>query len=311
MFLRKKIVNQMQAWIEKNEADGSHKEIIDIYNNHKPLARGYKVKYNDSWCAVTVSAAAIACGYTEIIPTECSCQRMIELAAKMGIWVENDAYTPRPGDIILYDWQDSGKGDDTGWADHIGIVETCDGRNIVVIEGNYHDAVGRRQVTVNGRYIRGYITPKYDEEPAKEPEASAPTNTEYYPQYVGNTNSIADALKSLNINSTFVYRKKIAAKNGITNYAGTAKQNIKMLELLKNGKLIKAEASAPTNTEYYPKYAGNTNSIVDALKSLNINSTFAYRKEIAAKNGITLYIGSAKQNAKMLELLKSGKLIKA
>ena len=40
----------------------------------------------------------------------------------MGIWVENDAYTPSTGDMTLYDWDDNGVGDNTGSADHIGIV---------------------------------------------------------------------------------------------------------------------------------------------------------------------------------------------
>lgn len=41
------VVKQAQAWIGLNEYDGTHEGIIDIYNAHKPLARGYKVKYND------------------------------------------------------------------------------------------------------------------------------------------------------------------------------------------------------------------------------------------------------------------------
>ena len=44
------IVKQAQAWVGRKESDGSHKLIIDIYNSHEPLARGYKVKYDDAWC---------------------------------------------------------------------------------------------------------------------------------------------------------------------------------------------------------------------------------------------------------------------
>ena len=43
-----KVVGQAQSWLGYNEADGSHKQIIDTYNAHKPLARGYKVKYTDA-----------------------------------------------------------------------------------------------------------------------------------------------------------------------------------------------------------------------------------------------------------------------
>ena len=74
-----KVVAGAQAWLGRKESDGSHREIIDIYNAHKPLARGYKVTYTDAWCATFVSAVAIKLGYTDIIPTECGCPKMIEL----------------------------------------------------------------------------------------------------------------------------------------------------------------------------------------------------------------------------------------
>lgn len=163
------MIKLAQSWIGKKESDGSHKSIIDIYNGHKPLARGYKVKYTDSWCATTISALAIKLGYTDIIPTECSCQKMIELFKAKGIWIENENRTPKAGDIIFYDWQDSGSGDSKGWSDHVGIVEKVSGSTITVIEGNYGNAVKRRTLAVNGRYIRGYGVPKYDVE--------KPTNT--------------------------------------------------------------------------------------------------------------------------------------
>lgn len=158
------IVRQAQAWIGCKEADGSHRKIIDIYNAHKPLAVGYKVKYTDAWCSTFVSAVAIKCGYTDIIPTECGCGRHIDLFKKKGIWVEADNYKPKAGDIILYDWSDNGVGENTDGADHIGIVEKVIGSTIYVIEGNYSNAVKRRTLQVNSRYIRGFAVPKYDAE---------------------------------------------------------------------------------------------------------------------------------------------------
>lgn len=164
----KNVVAQAQAWLGKNEANGSHREIIDIYNSHKPLAVGYAVKYTDAWCATFVSAVAIKLGYTDIIPTECSCPRMIELFKKKGIWNESDSRVPNPGDIIFYDWDDSGKGDTVGDSEHVGVVEEVVGDTIHVIEGNYSNSVKRRNIRVNGKYIRGYGIPKYDtEKPVK------------------------------------------------------------------------------------------------------------------------------------------------
>ena len=161
MGSRQAMVAKMKSWIGKNEADGSFREIIDIYNSHTPRARGYKLKYSDEWCAGTVSAAAIATGNTNTVPLEVSCHYMIEGAKAKGIWVENDAYVPQGGDIILYDWQDSGAGDNTGNPDHVGVVEYTSGGVIHVIEGNNGEKVARRELSVNGRYIRGFIVPKY------------------------------------------------------------------------------------------------------------------------------------------------------
>jgi hypothetical protein len=161
MGSRQAMIAKMQSWIGKNEVDGSFREIIDIYNSHTPRARGYKLQYSDEWCAGTVSAAAIATGNTNAVPLEVSCHYMIEGAKAKGIWVENDSYVPQGGDIILYDWQDSGIGDNTGNPDHVGVVEYTSGGIIHVIEGNNGEKVARRELSVNGRYIRGFIVPKY------------------------------------------------------------------------------------------------------------------------------------------------------
>lgn len=188
---RSAIVSEAISHIGVKEGSVLHHKIIDRYNARKPLPRGYAVKYTDPWCATFVSYLAIVMGYTDIIPVECGCPQMIELAKKMGIWVEDDSYVPKPGDIPLYDWQDSGRGDNTGTPDHIGIAEKVVNGKTTVIEGNYKDAVGRREIAVNGRYIRGYIVPKYDDEedaetqkqeekPASEPAVDVAHTVEYY-----------------------------------------------------------------------------------------------------------------------------------
>ena len=162
MSARNRILDLARSWLGKNEADESHKEIIDIYNSHRPLARGYEVKYTDSWCAVFVSALSIACGLTDYMPTECSCGRMIELYQNINKWVEKDNYAPTKGDLIFYDWDDDGNGDNEGWPEHVGIVESVSGGILTVIEGNYSDMVKRRQIEINGKCIRGFATPDYE-----------------------------------------------------------------------------------------------------------------------------------------------------
>lgn len=51
--------------------------------------------------------------------------------------------------------------------------------------------------------------------------------------------SFVDGLKSIGVDSSFANRKRIAANNGISNYKGTALQNIKLLNMLKKGMLKK------------------------------------------------------------------------
>lgn len=159
--LREKVLKIMQSWLGYNETNGNYKRIIDIYNSHKPLARGYAVRYSDEWCATAVSAAFIQAGLTDIAPTECSCSRMIELYKAKGRWKEADSYVPKIGDVIMYDWQDNGVGDNTGAPDHVGIVAALNGTSLIIIEGNKGQAVAYRAMTVNGKYIRGYCLPDY------------------------------------------------------------------------------------------------------------------------------------------------------
>ena len=159
--LRQQPVNYLTGYLGIKEGSAEHKAILATFNNSGLCSR-YKMTTKDAWCATAVSVAFIASGLTNLFPcVECSCGNVIELAKKAGIWVEDDAYIPDTGDAILYDWQDSGAGDNTGWPDHIGLVVSASGGKIKIIEGNISNTVGYRTISVNGRYIRGFITPKY------------------------------------------------------------------------------------------------------------------------------------------------------
>ena len=167
--LRTQVVECAKSFLGCKESDGSHRQIIDIYNSQKPLPVGYKVTYTDAWCATFVSAVGVKLGLTDIILPECGCGRMVALYQKAGRWTENDAYVPNPGDIIMYDWQDSGTGDNAGAPDHVGLVVSVSGSTITVIEGNKSDSVSYRNIPVNGRYIRGYCLPNYASKAAAAP----------------------------------------------------------------------------------------------------------------------------------------------
>lgn len=159
--LRMRVVNTAEEYLGYNEFDGSHAKIIDLYNSHEPLAVDYRVKYTDSWCSTFASAVSIRCGFTNIIPTECGCERHIGLFQALGRWEENDNAIPLPGDLIFYDWDQTKPGEATGWSDHVGIVVGTKWPFIKVIEGNKDDSVSYRVLLIGDTQIRGYAKPDY------------------------------------------------------------------------------------------------------------------------------------------------------
>lgn len=160
--LRQKVADIIGAWVGATKGSTKHLEILRIYNGHKPLARGYAVKTTDAYCATTVSAAYIQAGIAEYTGTECGVEKYTQVAKDKGIWVENDAHKPGIGDACVYDWDDTGAGDCTGYADHIGIVTKLGSGTFVVTEGNMSGGkVGTRTMAVNGKHIRGFICPDF------------------------------------------------------------------------------------------------------------------------------------------------------
>ena len=146
------VLNVMRSWIGYSEANGKFRQIIDLYNSHQPLARGYAVQYTDEWCDTAVSAAAIQAGCVDLIGTECGCEKHIEIFKEKGIWIEDGTIVPLPGDIILYNWDCQVQPND-GYSDHIGYVESVSGQMITVMEGNYNEEVAGE--VIQGKYANG------------------------------------------------------------------------------------------------------------------------------------------------------------
>ena len=42
--LRRKVADIINAWDGATRGSAKHLEILNIYNNHKPLARGYRIQ---------------------------------------------------------------------------------------------------------------------------------------------------------------------------------------------------------------------------------------------------------------------------
>lgn len=172
------ILNVARGWLGLSEDDGSFKEILDTYNKHKPLARGYAIKVTDEWCDAFASAVAIKANAVDLIGTEVGCEKHLAIFKKLGIWIEDGSVKPEPGDLILFNWGDKTQPND-GTADHIGYVEEVYDNTFATIEGNVGRKVSRRIIEVGWGPIRGFARPKYAkvEKPTTQPVEPAPEPT--------------------------------------------------------------------------------------------------------------------------------------
>lgn len=262
------MINVMVSWVGKKESDGSHKSIIDLYNSHKPLARGYKVKYTDSWCDATVSAAAIKCNAVDIIGTECGCEQHVKIFKKKGIWIEDGTITPRQGDIILYNWDKATQPND-GYSDHIGLVTYVSGSTITCIEGNKSNAVGYRTLQVGNGNIRGYARPRYISGPViSVPEVKPPAAT-------GSGNVLTAKSKTKFLVSGTGTPNKTCKFMGtctadvlnVRTWAGTNNPTLKSVPSIKYGKSVEVMDAILSNdggTWYYIRINGKTYGFVSA-----------------------------------------------
>lgn len=157
------VIQLAQSYLGTTMGTAAHKGFIDTYNAVLPLPVGYRVTYNDDWCDAFVTFLAIKTGAVDLIGRECGVQRHIDIFKAKGIWIEDGKITPKPGDIITFNW-DFGYQPNDGWADHIGIVEKVVGNQIYTIEGNTDRAVRRRTYAIGNGWIRGFARPKYSAE---------------------------------------------------------------------------------------------------------------------------------------------------
>ena len=111
--------------------------------------------------------------------------------------------------------------------------------------------------------------------------------------------------------------RSVILKSGLFKDVGSYKQG----DTLYNGDILVTRTKGHTvivvsgakksKTKYYPKYTGNSNSIVEALKSVGEDDVSKeHRAEIAKKNGFSNFKFTSEENSKMISLLKKGKLKK-
>ena len=119
----------------------------------QPYWSWYGFSSRVEWCACFVSWCADQCGYIEsgVMSKHSYCPTGVEWFRSRGQWQDRNSI-PVPGSIIYFDW-----GGD-GIADHVGIVESCDGSTVYTIEGNANNACKQLSYAVGDRRILGYGT---------------------------------------------------------------------------------------------------------------------------------------------------------
>ncbi|MDD3264128.1 MAG: CHAP domain-containing protein, partial [Candidatus Nanoarchaeia archaeon] len=118
--------------------------------------RWYGFNSRVEWCAIFVSWVAEQTGYIEsgILPKFSSCNNGVQWFKMLNLWKDN-AYIPKSGDIIFFDWEQD------NIVDHVGIVEKVENNEIFTIEGNSLDECRRNEYDLNSKVIFGYGTPSY------------------------------------------------------------------------------------------------------------------------------------------------------
>lgn len=118
--------------------------------------RWYGFNSHVGWCACFVSWCADQCGYVKagIIPKYANCRDTLRWFQAKNQY-QKVGYVPTAGDIIWFDWNGDGK------ADHIGLVEDSDGKQVHTIEGNSHNMCRRKTYGIRSGVILGYGIPKY------------------------------------------------------------------------------------------------------------------------------------------------------
>ena len=243
-----------RSWVGLSRSAGTHKPIIDIYNSYTPRARGYKVTYTDAYCDTTISAIFIKLKATDLIGgTECGVENHVALFKKAGIWEQDGTIIPKPGYLIIYNWDDTTQPND-GYADHIGMVESVSGNNINVLEGNMNGGkVGRRTIPIGWGYIRGYAKPKYGiKQQQKEPTTIGNISTTIKTPTSNSTIKI-DYAESFNKNiaKTYVTTANLRLRAG----ADTSKP---IITVMPQGSKVKCYGYYTNDWYYvtYDKYTG-------------------------------------------------------
>lgn len=161
---KQKIWNQVLFGITGSNGDIISVALTQIGNvSGEPYWRWYGFNSRVEWCACFVSWCANQAGYIDVgvVPKFAGCCNGAQWFKDRSEWQDN-FYTPNPGDIIFFDWNNKGSsGPQDGLADHVGIVEKVENGKIYTVEGNTSDSCAERQYAVGHYEILGFGIPAY------------------------------------------------------------------------------------------------------------------------------------------------------
>ena len=107
------------------------------------------------WCACFVSWCYKQMGLSEPRFAGCTSGGMAWFTSH-GQWGDRNYTNIAPGDAIFFDWDNSGD------ADHVGIVIGTDGERVYTVEGNSGDACKIKSYPLGSSVIRGYGLMNWD-----------------------------------------------------------------------------------------------------------------------------------------------------
>lgn len=127
---------------------------------------------NQPWCDIFVSWCAAQAGLQDIIPKNAYVPDRMTYYKKLNAFYKRGTYTPKPGDLVLFDFSLNGT------PDHIGFAYEVKGSTLTTIEGNTTkngessngDGVYKKSRNINSSTILGYCVPAYEEEDDEDVE---------------------------------------------------------------------------------------------------------------------------------------------
>lgn len=168
MNMRTNVIKVARSQIGFREPTGDDK-YIRWYNS----VNNTSFAMNVPWCAMFASWVLREASVPDtLLPNFASCSVALEWAKKKKIWYSRlTNHVPKPGELILFDWNTDGR------QDHVGIVETVSANQITTIEGNTSESVGRKNYSRTSKYILGYIDIQYGDDVADAPSTTKPAVT--------------------------------------------------------------------------------------------------------------------------------------